>query len=258
MSLAGLHSFEAAERCLSEALICARDGSVREYVEMNTLAARARILLMQGDAEQALALTSPRWVRIDDPAMHAELETTRALALCALGRHKSGREVAAAATRRSRTVEAVALQLAIFACIALSTGDEALMSPEDAYTRAQEIRAEDAFVVAYRCFPQLTTRLLNSDRASAGFRDLLKRSNDTTSAGIDPSPPPLPAKSLTLREQHLAELLLLGLSNRELAESLYLSESTVKLHLQHIYRKLGTRNRTETVLKLLQRCDRPQ
>ena len=41
------------------------------------------------------------------------------------------------------------------------------------------------------------------------------------------------------------------MSNRELAAHLVLAESTVKLHLRHIYTKLGVRNRTEAVIKLM-------
>jgi DNA-binding NarL/FixJ family response regulator len=36
-----------------------------------------------------------------------------------------------------------------------------------------------------------------------------------------------------------------GLSNAEIAERLYLSESTIKQHLRAAYKLLGVRNRTE-------------
>jgi len=35
-----------------------------------------------------------------------------------------------------------------------------------------------------------------------------------------------------------------GLTNREIARRLRLAEGTVKVHLHHIYRKLGISNRT--------------
>jgi len=35
-----------------------------------------------------------------------------------------------------------------------------------------------------------------------------------------------------------------ALSNKEIARRLEISEGTVKVHLQHMYRKLGIRNRT--------------
>ena len=36
-----------------------------------------------------------------------------------------------------------------------------------------------------------------------------------------------------------------GLSNKELADRLSISEATVKVHLTHIFRKLGVRSRGE-------------
>jgi ATP/maltotriose-dependent transcriptional regulator MalT len=41
----------------------------------------------------------------------------------------------------------------------------------------------------------------------------------------------------------------LGMSNREIGNTLFISEATVKLHAHHIYDKLGVRTRTEAVLK---------
>ena len=36
----------------------------------------------------------------------------------------------------------------------------------------------------------------------------------------------------------------LGLSNREIAAKLFISEATVKVHLHHVYDKTGVRSRT--------------
>jgi len=38
-----------------------------------------------------------------------------------------------------------------------------------------------------------------------------------------------------------------GFSNREVAETLFLSRKTVEFHLTNVYRKLGVRSRTELV-----------
>lgn len=54
-------------------------------------------------------------------------------------------------------------------------------------------------------------------------------------------------QSLTRRECDVLELLIDGLSNKEIARRLDLREVTVKAHLTAVYRKLGTGNRTQAV-----------
>ena len=49
---------------------------------------------------------------------------------------------------------------------------------------------------------------------------------------------------LTAREREVTLLTVKGLSNKEIARRLEISASTVRVHLQHIYRKLRIRNRT--------------
>jgi DNA-binding NarL/FixJ family response regulator len=39
-----------------------------------------------------------------------------------------------------------------------------------------------------------------------------------------------------------------GLSNRQIAARLYISDVTVKVHVRHIFEKLGVRTRTEAAL----------
>jgi DNA-binding NarL/FixJ family response regulator len=53
---------------------------------------------------------------------------------------------------------------------------------------------------------------------------------------------------LSQREEQVLQLLADGLSNRDIAKTLKLSEHTVKNHLFHIFDKLGVSNRMEAVL----------
>lgn len=54
---------------------------------------------------------------------------------------------------------------------------------------------------------------------------------------------------LTPREREVWELVAAGLPNHAIAARLRLSENTVKFHLQHLFSKLGVRNRTEAALR---------
>jgi two-component system, NarL family, response regulator LiaR len=55
------------------------------------------------------------------------------------------------------------------------------------------------------------------------------------------------AALLTDREAEVLALLATGLSNREIAATLYLSENTVRTHLKSVFRKLGVTNRSRAV-----------
>lgn len=56
-----------------------------------------------------------------------------------------------------------------------------------------------------------------------------------------------PPTELTEREREVVALLAEGLSNRQIARRLFLSEATVKTHLVHVYEKLNVDNRTAAV-----------
>lgn len=62
-----------------------------------------------------------------------------------------------------------------------------------------------------------------------------------------------PRVDLTPREIEVLRLVAKGLSNSEVAGALGLSSGTAKVHLQNIFRKLGTEDRTEAVTVALQR-----
>lgn len=51
--------------------------------------------------------------------------------------------------------------------------------------------------------------------------------------------------SLTSRESEIIELIFNGYSNKEITEKLVISENTLKIHVRHIYSKIGVSNKTE-------------
>jgi DNA-binding NarL/FixJ family response regulator len=58
-----------------------------------------------------------------------------------------------------------------------------------------------------------------------------------------------PAVSFTSRESEVVALLARGLSNRQIGQSLFISETTVKFHLHNVMEKLGVRRRAEVVYR---------
>jgi DNA-binding NarL/FixJ family response regulator len=59
------------------------------------------------------------------------------------------------------------------------------------------------------------------------------------------------SKVLSPREREVARLVAGGLSNKEVARELGLSEGTVKIHLHHILQKLGAKTRYGLIVHLL-------
>jgi DNA-binding NarL/FixJ family response regulator len=81
----------------------------------------------------------------------------------------------------------------------------------------------------------------------------IERANDHAlglRGGVDTTPddtiisPPV----LSPRETEVLTLMSEGLRNREIAQSLFISEVTVKAHVRSIFGKLGVRTRTEAAI----------
>lgn len=67
--------------------------------------------------------------------------------------------------------------------------------------------------------------------------------------GRENPPPPISIEVLTEREVDVLRLVAVGLSNQQIADELVITLSTVKSHANHIFAKLGVRNRTQAVIK---------
>jgi DNA-binding NarL/FixJ family response regulator len=57
-----------------------------------------------------------------------------------------------------------------------------------------------------------------------------------------------PEKCLTPREDEISELIGKGCNNKEIAERLFISVSTVKSHIYNIFRKTSIKNRTQAII----------
>jgi DNA-binding NarL/FixJ family response regulator len=67
-------------------------------------------------------------------------------------------------------------------------------------------------------------------------------------AGARRPPPPKGLAELTSREEEVFRLVARGLSNAEVGDELFISETTVKTHVTHILQKLELRDRVQLVV----------
>jgi DNA-binding CsgD family transcriptional regulator len=58
----------------------------------------------------------------------------------------------------------------------------------------------------------------------------------------------LTQKGLSHREAEVAELVSKGLSNKEVASQLFVTEKTVKFHLTNIYKKMAVKSRAQLIV----------
>lgn len=92
-----------------------------------------------------------------------------------------------------------------------------------------------------------TTSLLRAIRDVAnGGSAFDARSAAAMVRGLN-TPPATQTRRLTSREEEVLGLLARGLSNRDIGQALYISETTAKFHVGNILRKLGASGRAEAV-----------
>jgi len=107
--------------------------------------------------------------------------------------------------------------------------------------------------VEHGIVPEYASRLLATldherPRSQApGYTLATKHATNLKPETFEPATPMV--ESLSERELEVLELIAEGLSNREIAQRLFLSLPTVKWHASNIYGKLGVGNRTQAVAK---------
>lgn len=148
-------------------------------------------------------------------------------------------------------MEARALALLADAIIKLAAGDE---SEAGAHVDSiVELGVYDPLVVAMRAVPYLGTFIAEQPHMRPWLQRLLAASRDASLARSLGLSIPRAAKMktvLTPRETEVHELLAQGLTNEEIARSLYISLSTTKVHVKHIFEKLCVRSRLEAARAL--------
>jgi LuxR family transcriptional regulator, maltose regulon positive regulatory protein len=128
----------------------------------------------------------------------------------------------------------------------------ALSALQEALTLAEPEGRVRVFVDEGPPMAQLLQQVTASGAASPYITSLLEALGVLINQRQDAELPQTSAPSalvepLSEREVEVLRLLATGQSNSELAQTLVVSMSTVKTHLQHIYGKLGVTNRTQAV-----------
>jgi DNA-binding CsgD family transcriptional regulator/tetratricopeptide (TPR) repeat protein len=222
----------------------------------NARVAGARIALARGDVNAAIAMTDERGPHAVPPPMRGEYLAVHALALACAGAIDAAQAGVKLARSASRALETETSAKAAEAIISLQDGGrrDPVGSLLGHLARTQHF---DAFVAAYRGHPPLLRECAALPRYRSLIEHTLTIAQDIDFAGrlgIRHSSGwrnKLLSETCKLspREEEVLRLISVGLSNAAIANQLYISESTVKVHVRHILEKLGARSRTEAAMK---------
>ena len=205
----------------------------------------ARMALDRGDAREAAELAERLLRNVPE---HRRLSRAPALELLVRAR-AAARDLEGAATALAtlRDVEREVGTELLRACADLAEG--VLSAAEGEHDRARVLLedAVDTFTRSGAPFEAAQARLaLAASLAALGRRDAAERESAAARERLRelgaPAAPPLP--ELTPREREVLALLAEGLTNRQIAERLVLSEHTVHRHVTSILRKLDLPTRT--------------
>lgn len=219
----------------------------------NARVIEAKLLLAQGKSAEALAVLRSEPAEWPNLVMQAEFFGMRALAAaCA----EDWSRAATSAQESARISDQVEAELPALWAVGIarlrSSGDPGGVLA--AYDRAQETGHLDSIVSSYRAYPPILRLLSDDPVRSAKLVRLIEVAEDHALARrfkVPLTETPAPARTiLTSRERQVAGLLCQGFSNAEIARALWIEESTAKVHVQHILRKLGVRSRTEAAIRI--------
>ncbi len=252
-SLAGLRRFSEAHELLRSAALAAR--SVNDpFAEHNAYALTVRVLLEEGKSAEACAIEPPD-ATDSVKAMRGEVLASRALALATLGRLSEAIEMGSSAAALTQGVETKILWPAVQAVVALRSRDSTLLlRAEELVTVAFDSGAVDLLVCAYRSNPDLLAALFTAPACVERTVFALTRAGDqelATSMGLELAGSLDPRLALSTREREVYDLVCAGLTNREIGATLFISEATVKVHVHHMYDKLGIRSRTALAMNAI-------
>ena len=246
----GLRQFAAAARTLSalEREVQDEPGS---YFRCCLPIQRARIYASVGDLKRALEVLSLGPLETPSSAPRGEFIGWQALLAAIAGDGEGAETLAEDALCVSRDIGTRALSHTAEAIIALNNEQPDATVP--LLQTAIDTGMWDPVLIAVRAAPHLGAFIAEQTQWRSWLQQLLAAARDVSLAASLGLRIPRAAKTkakLSPRESEVHELLAQGLTNDEIARLLYISLSTTKVHVKHIYEKLGVRSRLEAARAL--------
>jgi DNA-binding CsgD family transcriptional regulator len=221
------------------------------YFRFYAIALEARRLVMYGEAEAAVRLTSGKADPDVSPSLCGEYLGYRALSLACVGEYDAAWAAAEAAESASRW----GIEARVLAAAARAIGQLGQEREDDLIADLLDLVEAtgnaDSFVslcLAHSTFLGVALRTPSRSRVTV----ILGRTSNprlVRHVSAEERVAVSDHRSLTPREREVHALLVSGLTNRQIAQALFVSEKTVKVHVRHIYDKLGVRSRMAVALQ---------
>ena len=144
---------------------------------------------------------------------------------------------------------ATAVRMLNAAGMALDAGRAALAGATALAAGGDLKQARDAAWAAQSTFEACGSRHFADQAAAVRRRITASGSRRSRRKGLTTAGGPLTV--LTRREQEVAALVSQGLTNRSIAQRLYVTEKTIEMHLSNVFLKLGVSSRTEAAAAVI-------
>jgi LuxR family transcriptional regulator, maltose regulon positive regulatory protein len=247
-ALVGLRQIGQARRLLQQLESRIDNGS--GHLAAQVVLKRARLKVASGDVERAEIM-----LRRDPPyglskAFRGEWLGTKAVLLAALGKLEEADASVKEAWQSSPNGDARQLGDLAWIILTLQGEDGDIEKSRDHLSTVVARGHLDNVVFASRAYPELARVGANDPQMRSELTRVFANSRDIglgRAVGLEMPRELRRQQGLTPRELEVYELIAQGRSNRAIAETLFISESTVKLHVQHIFNKLGVHSRAEAV-----------